>query len=233
MTQTLSQLETSVESLLDEIYGGANQFRFWSQSEIDTWLNEGCRDIARRAESLLIFDTSISAMPGTARYALPAQVIRVHRVEFQPVGSNLVYPLKATTYDEIDPIKGINPLLQSSYPYYYFMWGYPPNLTMQVYPVPAQQGTLSLFYYKLPTPMVNAGDVCDLPNGWEDLAVTYAEYRARRKNRDPMWPDVKNEYEQKVVEHIDVTRQWHDQQRHIIVNSGLGIPSWLYEPDWM
>lgn len=232
MTQTLSQLETNLESILDEIYGGTNQFRFWSQAEIDVWLNEGARDIARRAESLLVYDTSIAAMPNTARYALPAQIIRLHRVEYQPVGSFLVYPLKPKTYDEIDPIAGINPLLQSSYPYYFYMWGYPPNITMQVYPVPSQAGHFNLFYYKMPTPMVNPTDICDLPSGWEDLVVTYGEYRARRKARDPLWSEVKNEYEQKVTEHIDVTRQWHDQQRHVITESGLGIPSWLYEPSW-
>jgi hypothetical protein len=232
MTQTLSQLETSLESMLDQIYGGTNQFRFWSQPEIDTWLNEGARDVARRAESLLVFDTSVAAIAGTARYALPAQIIRIHRVEYQAAGSFLVYPLFPKTIDEMDPIVGINPLLQTSYPYYFHLWGYPPNLGMTVYPVPSQTGQFNLYYYKVPTPMVNPGDICDLPNGWEDLVVTYGEYRARRKGRDPIWKDVKEEYEQKVGEHMDVTRQWHDQQRHIITRSGLGIPSWLYEPSW-
>ncbi len=227
MTQTLTTLLASTRSLLNEPTA-----RLWSDSEITTWLNEACRDLARRTEDLQVFDTSITAGPGTRAYALPAAIHRLHRVEFAPSGSTLVYPLKPSSFDEMDPVMGINPALQSSYPYYWFLWGYPPTLTLYVYPVPAQAGVFNLFFYKPPTAMVSGSDLADVPNGWEDLLVTYAEYRARRKNRDPIWSDVKAEYEEKLAEMIDVTRQWHDQARHIITESGLGIPSWLYEPSW-
>jgi hypothetical protein len=232
MTATLTQLETNCESMLDEIFGGTNQFRMWSAAELVVWLNEGCRDIARRTEDLQVFDTAVNATPGLAKYALPADTIRVHRVEFAPVGSTLVYPMRPATIDEMDPVIGINPARQSSYPYYFFMWGYPPNLVMQVFPVPSQRGTFNIYRYKMPAALVNAGDIADIPNGWEDLLVTYVEYRARRKNRDPLWSDVKNEYEEKLAQLIEVTQTWHDAQRFIITQSGLGIPSWLYEPSW-
>ena len=47
MAVTLLQARTEVRALLDE--SSAN---FWTDDQINSWLNQGCSDIARRAEVL-------------------------------------------------------------------------------------------------------------------------------------------------------------------------------------
>jgi hypothetical protein len=233
MTQTLATIRANVQSILDEVINSLGtpspNPRFWTNLELNNWINEGCRDISRRSEDLQSFNTSIVAIAGTAKYTLPIDCLRVHRVEFVPTGQSQTYPLKHSTYQEMDAIWGINQQIQSAYPYYFVMWGFPPTLQIQFYPVPAQAGTFNVFYYRLPITLVADGDVAEIPSGWEDLITLYCEFNARRKNRDPMWQDVRQVYEQSLANLIDTTRQWHDQSRMITVATGLGIPGWLYD----
>lgn len=230
MPAVLSTLLANARSMLDEVATP----RFWSDAELTVWLNEGVRDIARRSETLQSFHSTIPVVAGTPKYALPASVIRISRVEFKPTGQTQLYPLHGRTYQEMDQIWGTQQLSQSSYPMFFVIWGTPgvaeatSILNIQLFPVPSQAGTLNVFFYRLPTPMAAAGDPAEIPEGWEDLLVDYCEYRAKRKDKDPQWKEAKDEYEEKVFMLIDQTRQWHESARTFMTASGPQ-PGWLYE----
>ena len=129
---------------------------------------------------------------------------------------------------------GTRQAVQRSYPSFFVLWGVAGSvegITMQLYPIPSQAGTLNIFYYRLPTTMVNDSDHADIPAGWEDLISLYCEYIALRKDRDARWSDAKQMYEENLGHMIDVTRQLHDQARSVTVGNAA-VPAWLYEFDW-
>lgn len=223
MPVTLLALRTDVRSRLDE-----SSARFWTDSELNNWINEGLRDVSRQSETIQSFNTTITAVANQAKYAMPQDVIRVHRIEFVPSGATQTYPVQPSTYQEMDQVWGINQLSQTmSYPYNYVLWGFPPNLTVQFYPVPATPGTFNIFYYRLPHTLTNDTDIAEIPEGWHDLVALYCEFVARRKDKDTTWQDAKQLYDQTLTSLIERTRQWHDQARTITVGYNA-VPEWLY-----
>jgi hypothetical protein len=223
MPVNLAFLISDVRSRLDEVTP-----RFWQDTELTNWINEGLRDISRRTETIQSFWQAINTSPNIAKYPLPPDVIRIHRLEFVPAGTNVTYPIQASTYQEMDQVWGINQQSQTmSYPYNYVLWGFPPNLMMQLYPVPAQSGTLNLFYYRLPALLINPTDIAEIPEGWHDLIAIYCEVVARRKDKDDQWKDTKQIYDERLNQMYENTRQWHDQARAMTIGYNA-VPEWLY-----
>lgn len=224
MSVTLLNVRDRVRVAVEE-----STARFWQNTDLNNWINDALRDIARRAEVIQSFNTSVSIVAGTNKYNLPTNVIRVHRVEFDPTGSSMIYPLEASTYQQMDSMWGVN---QSSAgnPRFYVLWGMPPNLQIQLYPVPSVGGTLNLFYYRLPATASLDADVLEVPEGWDDCIVDYCEAMAKRKDHDPTWAEAMQLYEMKIQRLIEVTRQWHDQSNSIQVGSRY-VPNWLYSFD--
>lgn len=224
--------------------------RFYTDTELTDWINGGLRDVSRRVEDLITFDTSITIppyvpIPGQSgpQYNLPDDVVRIWRIEFIPFGAiNQTYPLVASTQQQMDQVWGTYQQNPASYPQFWVTRGYPGgsgrnNFTLQVYPVPSQGGTLQLFYYRQPTrigdPVADPSQylvTLDIVEGWDDAAVDYAVYKALQKVRDPSWQDRKNEYETKIVHMVDVTRQWTDQPSYFSFGTRF-MPSWLTEWD--
>lgn len=104
--------------------------------------------------------------------------------------------------------------------------------TFKLYPIPSQNGTLNIFYYRLPTQTTTTTDYIEVPEGWEDLVVAYVEYKARRVDKDPNWQYAKQEYEEKLQDLINVSRVYHDQMQFISSMSGTPIPWDLYSDGW-
>lgn len=231
MTASLTTLLTNCRSLIDE-----SSARFYSDLELTVWINDCCRDIARRSEDIQHINTTTAVIVGTANYSLPIDCIRVHRVEFQPTGSTQLYPIEIRNRNEIDQLIGFNPSIQSSYPWVCWMWGSPGNttypLTISFYPVFSTGGTLSIWYFRMPAALAIGTDVAEIPNGWEDLVPLFVEAMAKRKDRDPGWQEAKQEYETRLNNLIEVSRQWHDQMNQMInPRQGNWSMSWLYGSD--
>src|SRR5579862_3501321 len=62
----------------------------YSDTELTDWINDGLRDVSRRAETLITYDQSIfipaygeNPSAPIPAYNLPDDVIRINRVEFQ------------------------------------------------------------------------------------------------------------------------------------------------------
>lgn len=226
MSATLQDAIRRVRSI-----GNEPVARFYTDTEITDWINDGLRDVSRRAEDLITYDTSIIVpayipVPGQTAptYPLLGDVIRIQRIEFVPIQSvNQVYRLEASTQNEMDQIWGTYQQNPSSYPQWWVTRGYPGGtgrnaFLLQVYPVPSQGGNLNVFYYRtpyrfkdpiaLPSELVKTLDIIE---GWDDMVVDFATYKAMQKSRNPEWKDRKAEYEEKVTQIIDVTRHFHDQ----------------------
>ena len=236
MPVTLSEYIRRSRSILDE-----PTTRFWTDTELTDWVNDGARDLARRAEDLLTYDQTIAITAAVATYPLPADVIRIHRCEFVPVNSTQTYPIRASSQDEMDQIWGTYQANPASYPSWFVTRGYPGGsgssaFQIQFYPVPSQTGTVNLYYYKMPRrltdPIADPTQLnltIDLPEGWDDLIIQYVEWRGLRKTRDPRWQDAYQIYNTNLDYLLNVTRFYHDQQQVISTASRMMVPQWLTE----
>lgn len=223
MAQSLTQLLADVRAHIEEPITHK-----WTDTEVTRWINEGARDIARRAE-VLQTRVDVAATIGQQEYTLPATVIRVYRVEWRPsVGG--VYPLEYRDFNNMDAVWWTNQSTQGQ-PAIFTMWGYPPVLKLVTYPTVNVGGVFKVFYYSLPAELSigNPAVTLDLPEGWHDLITTYCDYIARRKLNDDRWKDAKATYEQRVGEMMEVTQRWSDQAGAIQGDNGVMLPAWLWD----
>lgn len=228
MPRTLGQLATEVRQHLAETTA-----QFWTDAEIRTWIVEGSRDLARRAETLQS-TKSIATLAGTQTYTAPTDMIRISRVEWTPSGTTNIYPLEGRMPNEMDVVWGIYQAQTSAYPSFYIPWGYPPSVNLILYPVPSTAGSLTVWYFRLPADLATDGTAdntnVDVPEGWWDVLNLFAEYMALRKDADPRWVDTKKLYDERLGDHIDQSRRWMDAVGYITANTTF-VPSWLYSPD--
>jgi hypothetical protein len=220
MAVTLTTALTNTRSLLDE-----PNPQFWSNLELTNWINEACSDIARKVEWKRQ-TAMISVVSGTQDYTAPTDVYRIYRIEFVPSASIDTYTVEFRGYMEMDQIWGINQQWPASYPLYYTLWKVPPSMTIILYPVPSQAGTLNVYYYQQITAAVSGSDDIDCLVGWEDLVYDYAVYRALRKDADPRWQEFKGTYEDKLVEMMNSTRTFQDQAGTFTTGQAA-LPEWL------
>jgi hypothetical protein len=222
---TLADVRTMVRDRLDEATA-----RFWTNAQLDSFINEATRDIARRGE-VLQTTSDITVVGGTQEYTMPTNVVRVHRVEHED-SSSMVTPLEYRDFNNMDAVWSTQQKnVQSTRPYWFTLWGYPPNLKIVLYPTPSESGdTIRVFYYQMPAAVTTDGGTVPVPQGWEDLVVMYAEYVALRKDADPRWQEAKILYEERLGNMLDVTRRWSDQAG-AVTTGGSFLPAWLHNPD--
>lgn len=225
MTKSLLALRTSVRDRLDE-----DTQRFWLDTQLNRWINEGAKDIARKTESLQT-RVDIATTANTQEYSLPVDSIRIHRVEWRRSGDDQVFPLEYRDFNSIDSITWTAQTTSRGTPYLFTMWGFAPSLKLVLYPTPETAGSLKIFYYRLPTERTSDGDMVEVPEGWEDLIVDYAEMMALRKDSDPRWQEAKALYDERLGNMYDVTRRMSDQGGMMVSESGAGVPGWLWGED--
>ena len=230
MPQDVATYITQLRSRLDE-----PTEVFWSDTELMTWLNEAAKDIARRTESLRTTDTVTVTVPATVYYNMPADVVRVHRVEFTMDDSNQIYRLQPINVPNADSIGWMNQDAEGI-PEYFFTWGFSGTLgtpQLYIYPKPSMAGELKIWYYRLPTAATDPANNIEVPEGWEDVVLEYAEYRALLKDGNPRFEICKSEYESKLNDMYNLTRDLHDSPTHIVpYGIGGGGGPWD-DLDWM
>ena len=234
---TLTSALSTVRSMLDE-----PSPQFWTDAELTTWLNEACTDIARRSETLRTV-ANITVTAGTQSYAAPSDTYRIYRIEFTPTGGILTYTLEYRGMEGMDQYWGNLQNQPASFPALYTLWyspvsaaqagtPTPTQMMIKTYPVPAQNGTLIVYYYRLVVPVSTTAEshTLDCLPGWEDIAYDYTVYKALRKDADPRWKDQHDLYEARLLDMIDRTRSWTDQPDYFSTGP-TGQPAWLLGGD--
>lgn len=192
---TMATALTSVRERLDE-----PSERRWSQEMLRRWINEGTREIARRTEAL--FDTlDIPVLTPVAEYTVPANVLRIHNVEYLPTGQSTRINLIGRSRESLQ--LGSFQDLNVSNPYIYTAWGFPPTLKLRVFPSPAYNGNLHLYVSRLPLIIPVTGGTTDttnldFPEGWIEIVYDYVEMRALRRDKDTRWQESQSLYETNV-----------------------------------
>lgn len=227
MSKTQGVLVTELRSRLNE-----RAEAFFTDVELRTWINEGARDIARKTEALRAYAT-VSITANTQDYVTgPTDLIRIHRVEFTPTGSSQRVPLIYRDRSAMDVVWGTHQAITTSYwPEYYTTWLYPGTTAMQIslFPIPAVAGTLRVWYYKFPTALATGGSASattlDIPEGWEDLILEYAEARAHLKRKDvTMYQVAWGNYGDKVMDLLETSLRYSDA-------AGQITPAFDFMPD--
>jgi len=221
MALTLTDALTHLRSRLDEATAS-----FWSDIELTRWINEGAKDLARRTEALRE-EVDIAAVAGTQEYTAPDDLIRATGLEWRPTSTGQHHPMQYRDRHNADALWGSGDSEGS--PIIWTSWGFPPSLTIKVFPTPYEAGNLHLYYYRLPATVVNGTDLIEVPSGWDDLVVEYATMLAFRKDGNQSWRDSFQHYEQRVNDLLATAIRYNDQAGFIDQGFSPLAPMWLYE----
>lgn len=234
---TQAQTLTMVRQRLDEPTS-----TYWTDTDLRQWINEITSEVARRSESLRASFTQ-TVVAGTAAYSpnwttgpVTDQPIRLYRCEFTPTGSNQTYPLEFRDRNAMDDVWGTLQNTEGT-PCYWTSWGYPPAITLQLFPNPSLAGSLRIDYYRaarlLSTDTTDDAAVeLDIPSGWDDVIVDGVEYKALRRDSDPRWTEAKQLFEQNIEGLSEAALRFTDAMPVITNANGGMVPAWLYAGDW-
>jgi len=234
---TLAELRVELRSRLNEPTAAA-----WTDDELDRWINEGVRETSNRTEfNRSILEQDVAAQEFRVLLTASDRIQRVHKAEWIPVadaatveaagGTHQVYRLEYQNISTMDAIRGSGQLLSDGVPAYYALWGTPGSLTVVLYPRPSAAGTLRTHAYASPSDMTADGDVANLPIGWEHAVLSYAEYKAKVRDRDEGWQIAKSDYEE-TIKNYKVAFSTYTDETEQVQAWGSGASGWQYDLDW-
>jgi hypothetical protein len=226
---TLSQAKTALRARLDEASPTGSA---WTNANLVEWINEGMRDLARRTEILHTMGTVpvINGSQNIPLNSLPG-IAKIERVEWDPVSSQSIYPLEYRDFHNMDEVWWTSQAITRGRPHSYTTKGYPPALTIILYPIANESGDLRVYYDTVPARLTDITDdstPLSVPDMWDDLILDYAEMRAFRTDNDPRWTSAMQMYEANVERMIERTRRWTQSTGMIQSSSGTMIPEWLW-----
>lgn len=232
MALTLLQARTALRIRLDEATA-----EFWSDAALNSFITEGVKDIARRTEanmrtsgasSLIAAGTTEVTVTTAWSAAIAGELTRISRMEWRTDGEDQKRVLEYRDFSNMDEVWWEGQDITTGKPLYFTVSGYPPALSIRLYPTPADDGHLFMQYYEVPDTAAYAdGTTLEVPAGWEDLVLDYAEFRALRTDRDDRWQSAFQVYEVAVERMIEQTRRYVDANG-MIVNGNVMLPEWLY-----
>lgn len=214
LTQAQAIIETRAR--IDE---EDNTVGFVTDAQIRGWLNEGVREVARRALWKRT-SSNVSVTAGTQYYTAPATAIQIYRVEYSATGSSQKYTLEYGDISAMDAVWGDSQAVGRGIPDSYTLVSANP-LSIQLYPTPAQNGTIKVYYYSMPADLAtsstaDAATNLDTPIGWEDLVVEWATALAHRKGRDLQAYQVSlAQFQSSMQRLIEMAVRYTDEPTHI------------------
>ena len=221
---TLGDVRTLVRDRLDEATP-----RRWQNDQLNRWINEAARDVARRTECLHANGT-VAVVAGVQQVSLATltDIIRINRVEWKNTGESTIRSLEYRDFNNLDSVWWDQQAITRSKPSYFTLTGYPPALTLVLYPTPSAGGTLKVWYWKLPTAAASDNSRIDIPEGWHDTIADYAEYKALRKDADPRWKEAFEIYKDNLEAINEVSRRYTDQNT-VITPEVPHLASWVWD----
>lgn len=221
MPSSLNDLRTDLRSHLSEY-----DARQWSDAELNRWINEGARDLCRRTECLRD-STVIDTSEGVSEYTGPVDTVRLHDVSYDDGGIQ-TFQLEYRDFQSMEQVWGTQRGTEGR-PYCWTTWGMPPNLRITIFPSPTDSlGSLNVLYYRLPADALDDESTIEVPEGWQDAVVTYAEMVALRKDGNQAWRESKELYMEKMSDLLATALRFNDQAGGIDRWDGGGsLPGWL------
>lgn len=223
---------TSIRERLDE--ASASQ---WTDVQIRRWLNEGIREMARRTMHYMDSDSvSVTAGAQNGIWTLPSDILKVMQVYWQPDSdTSQQLPLQGRQWAAMDQYWGNRQNMESGWPLMWATRGYAPTLTIKIYPVPSEAGTLLLNVARLPAAIditSGTGNV-DAPEGWVEVAFFYCEYMARRKDRDMEMAMESMQQFQSLIASMIENGDYNNVPDEFLWNGRTYLPDWLVNPNWV
>lgn len=205
---TMGQALAAVRRNLDETTA-----RAWTDTEIRGWVNEAVAEIARRTMALeTSADVSVSAEDVSA--AMPADVLTVNRLEWRTSDGTRQTNLEIREKFAMDSVWSAGQDTTMGTPQYAAPTGFPPSLTFQLYPIPSEDGTVRVYYYKaaptLATDTSQDAVVLSVPSGWDDLIYDYATQAAQRRDNNPLWQTTRQVFEEKLQQMWTAVQAFHN-----------------------
>jgi hypothetical protein len=230
----MASLTTRTRAKLDEIIAS-----HWETTQLRRWIFDGARDACRRAECLR--DTvAFAATAGTQTYSLSGtgkeeleSLIRIHRVTYKQVGQTEHYPLDYFDANSLDSMSWAT--ANRNRPVMYTTWGFPPAVDITLYPNPSDAGTVTIYYYRLPSDacLTDAEENVEIPQGWEELCVDYATFQAMLQDGDSRWQAYKAIYDEHLADLMLTAIRFNDQAGMMNVGSFGAVPQWLWDEGWV
>ena len=221
MTITLSAARTKLRLRLDETTSGA-----WTDAQLDEWIRDGARDISRRTMALQGM-TTLSVLANAVSVTAPATTLKVSMVKwYNPTKSAATMEKVLEDSDHRQANRVMNST-DSGQPPHYSTWGTPPSIGVALHPKPDAACEVELYTYKVATDPANDSANVDIPDGWTDVLMLFAEYSAQKRDRQPEWKDTKALYEQAVEGMIESTAMWAEATQTIQMPDGGQYPGWL------
>ena len=208
----------------------------WSDDELRRYIYEGAKEVARIIRPTEA-KVSVTVTLGTQEYTAPTDLIQLHRAEYTITGSSTTYPLKFREYNEMDAIWGTSKTLSRGRPEFLTSWGVVPVCKLILFPTPSANGSLTLYYYNLPPEPTNFTSntlntvAIPVPQGWEDITLTYGEMRALRARGQARWRELEEEWFRKLT-HLEALTDAHHDQPGTITPEVPMLPGWAYSGPW-
>lgn len=231
MTQTQLAVRTAIRDRLDEATAGQ-----WGDAQLNRWINEGARELARRTRQL--YDTAtFTTTAGTAEYTAAANTLEIHQAYYAP-GDGRQVPLIARAWEGMNNVWGQYRDQSGGDPAMFTVWGFSPNMKVRLFPVPPTSSkTVTLYVSRLPTDLATTGadsTVVDFPDAWIDCLYDFVAYQALLKDRDDRWKDYKGMFEQRADDmtmQADVLSVASEMIADPMVAGGV-VPRWLVDPGY-
>ena len=168
----LLELRDAARIELDDLAAGSNASDLlWSDAELDRFINEAVTEAVRRGMNIRDDGVTINATVGVNQYALPSNVLQLHRIRVQ--GS----PLMALVQRVEEDIEYLRWGVQAGEPRQFALAGNTiifdksPNTTM----------VFSLSVYRLPKPLNLDTDTPELPSQYHEPLLHWVRHRAYAK----------------------------------------------------
>lgn len=147
-----------------------------TNADIDRWANDGQLHVARRTE-VLQQKEEINSVADQQNYSLTDEWIKIRKVTYE---GRVLQPITLEELDNSHAARDAN--AQSGTPIYYYEWGE----DIYLYPAPASAGVsnIDVWYVAAPEPLVNPGDVPEIPTHMHEDIVRYCLMRAKELDED-------------------------------------------------
>jgi hypothetical protein len=186
-----------------------------TQADVIRWINDAMREIANN-NNLLQVKATANTTNGVSAYALPVGIARLYSVKFRGLALESISLAQA---DEL--IGSIDLSVAQGFPVgtptHYWIWAGQINL----YPAPDTTSTteLTLYYTRQATPVVNLGDVPEVPEQYHNRIVEYCMARAYELDENFFIASMKDQKFEASVDKIRQDESWKNQELYPFITS--------------